>query len=88
MVLDGQFVCVDPYLGTGYHLLSDNLNSKLEVIESIFPKFKNKKKKFINKEAFPCLKISNYRKFILNGANYLPFLKNAKYVKSFLLRER
>ena len=72
MVLDGQFVCVDPYLGTGYHLLSDNLNSKPEVIETFFQNLKIKKK-FINKEAFPCLKISNYRKFILNGANYLPF---------------
>ena len=49
IVLDGNFVCLDPYLGTGYHLLSDVKHSKIEVIRSKFPKFKNKKKRYLNK---------------------------------------
>ena len=28
VVVDGNFVCVDPYVGTNYHLLSDVKNSK------------------------------------------------------------
>ena len=44
IILDGKFVCVDPYLGTKYHLLSDVKHSKLEVVKSLFPNFINKKK--------------------------------------------
>ena len=44
MVLDGQFVCLDPYLGTNFHLLSDNINSKLEITKSYYPEFKNYRK--------------------------------------------
>ena len=31
MVVDGQFICLDPYLGTKYHLLSSNKYSKIEI---------------------------------------------------------
>ena len=47
--MDGDFVCVDPYLGTDYHLLSDVKLSKLETVTSIFPKFMSNKKRFLNK---------------------------------------
>lgn len=85
MVLDGKFVCVDPYLNTNYHLLSDNLNSKLEVQKSYYPKFKDKRAKFVNQPPFFCLKQSNYEKFIKNGKKYLPFLVESKYIKSFFV---
>ena len=31
VILDGNFVCIDPYLGTNLHLLSDVKNSKIEI---------------------------------------------------------
>ena len=44
VVIDGNFVCVDPYLGTNYHLLSDVKLSKIETLISKFPNFKSNKK--------------------------------------------
>lgn len=37
IVVDGQFGCVDPYLGTNFHLMSDNVLSKIEVCEGHVP---------------------------------------------------
>jgi len=80
VVIDGKFVCVDPYLGTKYHLLSDVKLSKLETIVGKFPIFKNKNKKFLNKGIIKNKRISRFEDFIERSSIYLPFLKKAKYV--------
>ena len=49
MVLDGKFVCLDPYVGTKYHLLSDVKNSKLEIVKGKYAKFNHFNKKYLNK---------------------------------------
>ena len=49
VVIDGNFVCVDPFLGTRYHLLSDVRLSKLETLISKYPNFNSYKKKYLNK---------------------------------------
>ena len=49
MVLDGKFVSLDPYLGTSHHLLSDVKHSKIEISKGYVPKFKDLRKKFVNK---------------------------------------
>ena len=85
MVIDGKFVCLDPYVGTKYHLLSDVKYSKLEVIKNKFPKFKNKNKKYLHAGIVKNLKISKFKDFIKHGSLYLPLLKNAKYVGSFFV---
>ncbi len=85
MVLDGKFVSLDPYLGTNYHLLSDVRYSKLEIIEDYLPRFKNDKKRFINKGIIKNIKYSRFSKFIENSQNYLPFLNKAKYIGSFFV---
>ena len=85
VVIDGKFVCVDPYLGTNYHLLSDVKLSKLETKIGNFPIFKNKKKKYLNKGMIKNIKISKFNQFINRSSNYLPFLKEAKYVGSFFV---
>jgi D-amino-acid oxidase len=85
IVLDGKFCCVDPYLDTGFHLLSDNKNSKIEIIENIFPTFKNKKSRFLKKGIIKNVKYSRFRKFINHSSAYLPFLKEAKYIGSFFV---
>ena len=64
IILDGKFVCVDPFLNTNYHLLSDNKNSEIEISRGFFPKFKNIKKKYLTKGFLKNKKNSNFRKFI------------------------
>ncbi len=82
VVIDGKFVCVDPYLGTKYHLLSDVKLSKLETIYSKFPYFKSDKTKFLNKGIIKNIKFSKYYEFINRSSKYLPFLKKSKYIGS------
>ena len=85
VVIDGKFVCVDPYLGTKYHLLSDVKNSKLETKIGKYPNFKHKNKKYINKGIIKNPKISEFKKFIKRSSIYLPFLKQSKYVGSMFV---
>lgn len=85
VILDGKFVCVDPYLGTSYHLLSDVKYSKLEVVKSILPNFKSKYKKYINSGLVKIKNNKNFSNFINHSKNYLPFLKDASYVGSFFV---
>ena len=85
VVVDGKFVCVDPYLGTNYHLLSDVKFSKLETTTGRFPLFKHRNKKFLNKGIIKNLKISEFNNFIKRSSDYLPFLKDAKYIGSIFV---
>ncbi len=85
VVIDGNFVCVDPFLGTKYHLLSDVRLSKLETLISKYPNFISRKKKYLNKGIIKNKKISNFNKFISNSSKYLPFLKRAKYIGSMFV---
>jgi len=85
VVVDGNFVCVDPYLSTNYHLLSDVKNSKLETKIGKFPVFKHKNKKYVNKGIIKNLKVSQFKNFLIRTSNYLPFLKEAKYIGSMFV---
>ena len=85
VIIDGKFVCLDPYLGTNYHLLSDVKYSKIEVIKKNNPIFKSKKKKYLNDKINKNIKLSNFKKFIKHSSYYLPFLKDAKYVGSMFI---
>lgn len=85
MVLDGKFICLDPYLGTNFHLLSDVKFSKIEIVENSIPIFKNNKKRFLNKGVIKDKKVSNYNHFLKSGLRYLTFLKYSKYVGSFFV---
>ena len=82
VVIDGDFVCCDPYLGTPFHLLSDVINSKIKIIKNKFPNFDLPQKKFINKIPKKRLNLTRYKSFIKKSSRYLPFLKYAKYIKS------
>ena len=85
VVIDGDFVCVDPYLGTNYHLLSDVKLSKLETIVEKFPNFKSNKKKFLNKGIIKNLKVSRYKNIIKRSSKFLPFLNDSKYIGSMFV---
>lgn len=83
MVIDGKFVCVDPYVGTNYHLLSHVKHSKLEIIKGKYPNFKNLNKKYLNQGIIRNKRNSKFKDFINDGSKFLPFLKDAKYKGSF-----
>ena len=85
MVIDGQFVSLDPYLGTDKHLFSDVKFSKLEIKKGYYPNFNDYRVKFLNSGIIRNIKHSNFKKFVINSSLYLPFLKLAKYKGSFFV---
>ena len=85
MVVDGEFVSLDPYLNTDKHLFSDVKFSKLQITTGFVPKFTDYRKKFLNKGVIKNIKYSNFKKFVKHSSQYLPFLKSAKYKGSFFV---
>ena len=85
IVMDGKFVCIDPYLGTKYHLLSDVKFSKIEIVNKKLTNFKSTKFKYVNNRLNKNIKISNFKKFIKHSAPLLPFLLKARYIGSFFI---
>ena len=85
VILDGKFLCIDPYLGTKFHLLSHVKLSKIKIIHSTFCNFPRSYKKILNQERSSRLKMSRFKKIIKDGSKYLPFLEKAKYISSFYL---
>lgn len=83
VVMDGEFVCVDPYLNTKYHLLSDVKFSKIEITKKKTLQFKSKKFRYVNNKLNKDINISNFNKFIKHSSIFLPFLKDSKYIGSF-----
>lgn len=82
VIIDGNFVCCDPYLGTNFHLLSDVKHSKIQVLNQKIPLFSASQKNLVNKKPKKNVNMSNFNKFIKRSSKYLPFLKKAKYIKS------
>lgn len=85
VVMDGKFLCIDPYVGTKYHLLSHVKFSKLEIKRGYYSNFSKKYDKKLIRAQSKNIKESNFKNFINDGVRYLPFLKNAKYISSFFV---
>lgn len=83
VIIDGEFVNIDPYLGTNYHLLSDVKYSKIEKTISYYPEFNDVRKKYVNQGMISEKNLSNFKSFINNSKYYLPFLNYAEYKGSY-----
>ena len=85
MIIDGKFLCLDPFLGTKYHLLSSNKYSKIEIVKGLYPIFKSKKLKLVNKGLIKDLRLSRFKKIIKHGKLFFKFINKAKYIGSYYL---
>ncbi len=85
MIIDGQFLCLDPYVGTKYHLLSSNKFSKIEITRGFVPKFKSYKSKLVHKGLIKKKNPSNFKKIISHAKNYFKFADKIRFVGSFYL---
>ena len=85
VVMDGKFLCLDPYIGTKYHLLSHVKFSKLKVVKGFYSKFPKKYDSRLIKTKSQNIRESRFKDFIRDGSTYLPFLKKAKYISSFFV---
>ena len=85
MIIDGKFLCLDPLVGTDFHLLSSNKYSKIEIIKGFLPKFRSKKSMFIHKGLIKQKKYSNFKKIVSHGKEFFSFISKAKYIGSYFL---
>ncbi len=83
VILDGNFLNFDPFIGTKYHLLSVVKQSKIETLNSKYPNFKSRKSRFLKQEFSTNLRQSKFEEFIEFSKKYVPLLEKAKYIKSF-----
>ena len=81
VILDGNFLNFDPFIGTSYHLLSVVKHAKIQIQNKKYPKFSDKKI-FLNQKFVNNLKLSKFNKFIKFGKKFIPILSKAKYIKS------
>ena len=82
VVMDGPFMCIDPYGDTGKSLLGNvvhaihatNIGHTPIIPEHIFP--------YLNQGIVSIKEISNFEKFIESGKSYIPCIDESKYIGS------
>lgn len=79
VVIDGPFMCVDPYGSTNYHVLGNvvhAIHAQNVGREAIVPE---KLKRYLNQGLIERPEVTNFASFIETGAVFLPFLKEAQH---------
>jgi hypothetical protein len=79
VVMDGPFMCVDPYGRTGLSLLGNVVHAIHHTNTGHFPTIPVVMFKDLDNGLVLKPKISNYSKFIETGKSYIPSLVKAKY---------
>ena len=73
-------------IGSAHNLIELNIK-KQQNIKEIFisPIFKHKNNKYVNRGIIKNLKVSQFTNFLSRSSDYLPFLKDAKYIGSMFV---
>ena len=82
VIIDGPFMCVDPYGSTGFFLMGNvvhaihqaNVGKHPEINEEYFP--------LLNKGIIRNPKTTNFDQFIEAGSEFIPEIKHAKHIGS------
>jgi len=79
VVMDGPFMCVDPYGKTGLSLLGNVVHAIHATNTGIAPKIPTLIQKDLNAGVVKNPTITNWKKFIQTGREYIPSLDSAEY---------
>ncbi len=82
VIMDGPFMCVDPYGNTGNSLLGNVVHAIHSSKVEKHPTISDEITPFLNKGIVKNPKVSNFNKFIEVGKNYIPSLEMAEYIGS------
>jgi len=82
VVLDGPFMCVDPYGTTNLFLMGNVDHAIHEANIGKFPVIINKYHKLLNKGVIKDPPITNFKKFIDSTEHFIPLITKAKHVGS------
>lgn len=82
VIMDGPFMCIDPYGGTRNHLLGNVVHAIRHTNIGYKPEIPSKFSPYIDNGFSNVRAISNFDKFIESGKEYIPLMDKAKYVHS------
>lgn len=82
VVLDGPFMCIDPYGRSKYHLMGNVVHAIHATNVGKFPKVPNSLKPYLNKGLIKGPTITNFDKFIKSASEFIPGINSAKHVGS------
>lgn len=82
VVMDGPFMCVDPFGSTGQFVLGNVVHAIHSSNIGLLPEIPETLKNLMNQGVVKNPPITHFDKFIEHGARYIPMLGNAKHVGS------
>lgn len=82
VVLDGEFMCIDPFGSTGLFLMGNVIHAIHQANIGKFPIFDAKFKKLLNNGVIKNPSITNFKKFIESTEKFIPDVKYAKHFGS------
>jgi hypothetical protein len=82
VVLDGPFMCIDPLLGTNYHIMGHVVHAIHSSNTGYFPTSNNKFKKYLNNGVINKPKITNFNKYITSASEFFYGLEKSEHIGS------
>lgn len=82
VVMDGPFMCVDPLGSTGNFILGNVVHAIHQTNIGKKPEYDKKFKSLLNKGIIHNPPVTNFKKFIESGAEFIPALAKAKHIGS------
>ncbi len=82
VIMDGPFMCIDPFGDTGYHLMGNVVHAIHTSNIGFKPEVPKAYKELINKGIVNNPKISKINKFLSSAKTYFPGIENSTYIGS------
>lgn len=82
VVMDGPFMCVDPYGESNMYLMGNVVHAIHQSNIGYFPEIRSDLAERINRGIIKDLSLTNFDKFIESGSEFLPILRKAKHIGS------
>jgi hypothetical protein len=82
VVIDGPFMCIDPYANTGYHVMGNVVHAIHVSNIGYHPVVPDQFKSLLNKGIIVNPPVTNIGKFIESAAYFMPEIRKAKHIGS------
>jgi FAD dependent oxidoreductase len=82
VILDGPFMCIDPYADTDLHVMGNVVHAIHTTNTGIFPAIPDDFKPLMNRGVVKHPRITNIEKFIETASHFMPDIKKAEHIGS------
>ena len=82
VVMDGPFMCIDPFANTGLHLMGNVVHAIHQTNVGAHPEVDARFLPFLNNGVIKNPPVTNFNSFIESGSHFIPELKKAEHIGS------